>query len=82
MSNPKMKNSKNVPGKFYCTSPDDSSGSGCIACGMCFGSTPDFFAEDENGNAYVQKQPTTPSEIAECETAMGSCPVTSIGNNG
>ncbi len=82
MSNPQMKNKKNVPGKFYCTSPDDAGGSGCIACGMCYGSAPDFFAEDENGNAYVQKQPSSPDEVQACEDAMNSCPVSSIGNNG
>ncbi len=82
MSNPQMKNKKNVPGKFYCTSPDDTSGSGCIACGMCYGSAPDFFAEDENGNGYVHKQPSSSEDIQACEDAMNSCPVSSIGNNG
>ncbi len=82
MSNPSLKNKKNVAGKFYCTSPEDSSGSGCIACGMCYGSAPEFFSEDDNGNAYVSKQPTSAEEVEACESALSSCPVSAIGNDG
>ena len=43
---------------------------------------PEFFAEDDNGNAYLKKQPTTPDEIALCIEQMDACPVNSIGKNG
>ncbi len=75
------KNSKNSAGNWYCTSPD-SDDDGCIACGACYGSAEDFFAEDDDGNAYVLKQPTTDEEIAECQDALDSCPADAIGNDG
>ena len=51
-----MKHSQNIPGPWYCD-PDDDDGEGCIACNVCYTGAPDFFAEDEDGNAYVKKQP-------------------------
>ena len=55
MSNPKNKHNLNVAGKWYTTHPDDEDGEGCIACNVCYSGAPDFFAEDEHGNAYVKK---------------------------
>lgn len=82
MANPKNKHPKNIPGPFYCTDPDDDSGEGCIACNVCYSGAPEFFAEDDMGNAYVKKQPTTPQEIELCIEQMDACPVNSIGKNG
>lgn len=82
MANPKMKHKLNVPGAWFCTDPDDDNGEGCIACNVCYTGAPDFFKEDEDGNAYVGKQPTTPDEIALCQEQLEACPVNSIGKNG
>lgn len=81
MANPDNKHKKNVPGSFYCTDPDDDSGEGCIACNVCYSGAPEFFAEDDDGNAYVQKQPQTEEEIELCKEQMDSCPVNSIGQS-
>lgn len=81
MANLKNKHPKNIPGPFYCTDPDDDGGEGCIACNVCYSGAPEFFAEDDCGNAYVKKQPTTPDEIALCIEQMDACPVNSIGKN-
>lgn len=82
MANLKHKHPKNIPGAFYCTDPDDKGGEGCIACNVCYSGAPAFFKEDDSGNAYVYKQPTTPEEIALCVEQMDACPVNSIGKNG
>jgi ferredoxin len=82
MANPKNKHAKNLPGPFYCTDPDDNSGEGCIACNVCYSGAPDFFAEDDNGNAYVKKQPVTDKEVALCQEQIDACPVNSIGKDG
>ena len=72
----------NVTGKFYCTDPDDEDGEGCIACNVCYSGAPEFFAEDDFGNAYVKKQPTTDAEIELCVEQLDACPVNSIGEDG
>ncbi|MBY0516777.1 MAG: ferredoxin [Bacteriovoracaceae bacterium] len=82
MANPKNKHEKNVAGAFYCTDPDDNAGEGCIACNVCYSGAPEFFAEDDHGNAYVKKQPTTPQEIELCQEQSDACPVNSIGKDG
>ena len=82
MSNKNMKHSKNIPGAWYCTDADDENGEGCIACNVCYTGAPDFFAEDEDGNAYIKKQPTSQAEIDLCQEQLDACPVASIGNNG
>lgn len=82
MSNPNRKHNLNVPGKWYCTDPDDEDGEGCIACNVCYSGAPDFFAEDDYGNAYIKKQPETPEEIELCREQMDLCPVNSIGEDG
>jgi len=82
VANKLMKHSKNVNGKWYCTSSADENGEGCIACGVCYGSLPNIFAEDENGEAYVICQPDGQGEISLAEEQMNACPVNAIGNNG
>jgi ferredoxin len=37
---------------------------------------------EEDGHAYVAKQPENPDEEAACKEAMEGCPVEAIGNNG
>lgn len=76
------KHSLNILGSFYCTDPSDSSGNGCIACGVCYSGAPEFFKEDKYGNAYVYKQPITDSDKELCLEQMDLCPVESINNNG
>jgi len=55
----------------------------CIACDHCWTAAPDSFAMDEDeGNAYVKNQPSTPDEVELCQDAMEGCPVESIGDDG
>lgn len=82
MANPKNKHTSNVPGPYYTTDPDDDGGEGCIACNVCYNGAPDFFAEDDYGNAFVKKQPQTSEEKALCDEMIDACPVNSIGSNG
>ena len=82
MANKDMKHSKNIDGAWFCTDPDDDDGEGCIACNVCYTGAPDFFAEDDDGNAFVKKQPTTDEEIELCTEQLEACPVNSIGNDG
>ncbi|PIK16714.1 ferredoxin [Halobacteriovorax sp. JY17] len=82
MANKDMKHEKNIAGAWYCTDPDDDNGEGCIACNVCYTGAPEFFAEDEDGNAYIMKQPTTDEEVELCVEQMEACPVASIGNDG
>ena len=60
MANKEMKHKDNTEGAWFCTDPDDDNGEGCIACNVCYTGAPDFFKEDEDGNAFVYKQPSTP----------------------
>lgn len=73
---------KNIAGQWYTTHPDDSTGEGCIACNVCYTGAPDFFAEDEDGFAYIKKQPSGPTEEALCQEQLDACPVGSIGKDG
>jgi ferredoxin len=67
---------QNVRGKFYV----DSS---CIYCELCDEIAPSIFREcNEQGWAYVFKQPETPEELQLCLDAVGSCPTSSIGTDG
>ena len=81
MANKKEKHQDNVDGKFYTTGPDDDMAS-CIACGVCYMGAPEFFQDDEDGNAYVKKQPKTEEEIELCIEQLEACPVESIGDDG
>lgn len=67
---------ENVSGKYYV---DDQ----CIACDACVMEAEDFFEmNDEEGHAFVKKQPSNESELEECENALAACPVDAIGNDG
>jgi ferredoxin len=82
MANKNAKHKKNIPGLWYCTDPDDENGEGCIACNVCYSAAPDFFAEDESGNAYIKRQPTTQEERDLCQEQIDACPVSAIANDG
>lgn len=66
----------NVAGKFYV---DDQ----CIACDACVCEAPNFFEmNDDDGHAFVKKQPTNEKELQECMDALEACPVEAIGDDG
>jgi ferredoxin len=52
----------------------------CIACGLCFGTHPEFFAFAANGKAEAIKQPTTDEEKATVQEAIDNCPVGAISD--
>lgn len=67
---------QNVDGEYYV---DDQ----CIACDACVVEAPNFFEmNDDDGHAYVKKQPTKPHEIEESLNALAACPVEAIGKDG
>ncbi len=66
---------QNVAGKWYVDQT-------CIACDACVTTAPENFAMDENdGHAFLKKQPVTPEEQDKCREAMEGCPVEAIGND-
>ena len=65
----------NKPGKVFV---DQS----CIACDACVLTAPNNFAmHEEDGHAFVSKQPGSPEEEELCKEAMEGCPVEAIGND-
>ena len=52
----------------------------CIACGLCFGTHPEYFAFGADGKAEVIKQPETNEEIASVHEAIANCPVWAISD--
>jgi ferredoxin len=76
MADPKSRGEKNLPGKYYV---DDQ----CIACDACVMEAELFFMmDDDEGLAYVYRQPINKDEEEVCENALAACPVEAIGNNG
>ena len=76
MAEKEAKNEFNVDGKFYV---DDQ----CIACDACVIEAPDFFEmHDEEGHAFVKKQPQNAKDLEYCDAALESCPVEAIGTDG
>ena len=76
MADKSSKWQENAQGAFYV---DDQ----CIACDACIVEAPKFFEmNDEDGHAYVKLQPMKPEEIEECQSALDSCPVGAIGDDG
>ncbi len=76
MADKSNKWTQNITGKFYV---DDQ----CIACDACVMEAPGFFEmNDDDGHAFVKKQPKTPQELEECLSAMEACPVEAIGQDG
>lgn len=53
----------------------------CIACDACVLAAPkNFKMHEEDGHAYVAKQPESQDEIAACKEAKEGCPVEAIGD--
>ncbi len=65
----------NVKGPWYVDS-------NCIGCGLCSATAPDIFELNNEGQAIVKRQPSSPDETAQAEQALNDCPVQSIGNDG
>lgn len=67
---------ENKRGKIYV---DQS----CIACDACVLTAPkNFSMHEEDGHAFVSRQPETPEEEALVKEAIEGCPVEAIGNDG
>ncbi len=67
---------ENIKGQFYV----DRS---CIACDACVTAAPENFSMDENdGHAFLSKQPKSDEEVEACKEAMEGCPVEAIGDDG
>ena len=76
MANKDNKWSDNKPGKVYV---DED----CIACDACVTSAPNnFVMNDDDGHAYVSKQPESEEEVEQVREAMEGCPVEAIGDDG
>lgn len=76
MADKKEKWKENANGKFYVDQT-------CIACDACVTTAPNCFSMNEDdGHAYLTKQPATPEEEDLCREAMEGCPVEAIGNDG
>ncbi len=66
----------NLKGKFYVDRT-------CIACDACCIAAPENFKMNEDdGHAYLSKQPGAASEEDQCKEAMEGCPVEAIGKDG
>lgn len=75
MADQESKVPENVPGAFYV---DDQ----CIACDACVTEAPGFFQmNDEEGYAFVFKQPSNKNDIETCMNALYACPVDAIGDD-
>lgn len=67
---------ENIKGKYYVDRE-------CIACDACVMTAPDHFGMDEDdGHAFVIKQPDGNEDEELCVEAMEGCPVEAIGNDG
>jgi ferredoxin len=67
---------ENVPGKVYV---DQS----CIVCDACVLAAPDNFEiHEEDGHAFVKKQPDSAEEEEMVQEAIEGCPVEAIGDDG
>ncbi len=76
MADKNDKYDENVKGKYYV----DRS---CIACDACVIAAPDHFGMDEDdGHAFVTKQPGSSEEEELCQEALEGCPVEAIGEDG
>lgn len=66
---------ENKPGKMFV---DQS----CIACDACVLTAPkNFSMHEEDGHAFVSKQPENAEELAAVKEAMEGCPVEAIGDD-
>ena len=76
MADAANKVSENVTGPYYV---DET----CIACEVCVGEASNNFKMTDDGDyAFVFKQPENDQEKTECDSALESCPVSAIGDDG
>ncbi len=76
MADKKNKYTQNVSGCYYVDKE-------CICCDACTLAAPDFFIlDEEEGHAYVVKQPQSQEDRDACEEALEACPVEAIGSDG
>lgn len=76
MADKEAKWEQNLSGKYYV---DDQ----CIACDACCVEAPAYFdMNDEDGHAFVKKQPESDEAEEECQNALMACPVGAIGDDG
>lgn len=76
MADKSKKYPENVKGRYFVDKE-------CIACDACVLSAPDHFSmHEEDGHAFVVKQPQTEEEEERCREALEGCPVEAIGTDG
>ncbi|MBX7231865.1 MAG: ferredoxin [Bdellovibrionales bacterium] len=76
MADKAKKYPENSPGKFFVDRE-------CIACDACILAAPNHFSmHEDDGHAFVNKQPQNKIEEDACIEAMEGCPVEAIGNDG
>ncbi len=67
---------ENAKGKFFVDKT-------CITCDACCMAAPNNFKMNENdGHAFLNKQPENRFEEEQCKEAMEGCPVEAIGSDG
>ena len=75
MANKENRWPENAPGKFYVDKD-------CIACDACVTTAPNNFAMNEDdGHAFLKRQPDSQDEAEACKEALEGCPVEAIGND-
>ena len=76
MADKNKKYPENKPGRFYVDKE-------CIACDACMRAAPENFGMNEDdGHAFIMKQPADSVEEDLCKEAMEGCPVEAIGADG
>ncbi|MBL9139297.1 MAG: ferredoxin [Verrucomicrobiales bacterium] len=67
---------KNIRGRFYVDR-------WCLDCDLCRETAPwSFTRDDEAGNSFVYRQPTTPDEVKGCLEAVEGCPQGNVHDDG
>ena len=76
MADKASKVGSNVAGAWYVDT-------NCINCNLCCTTAPEnFMTNDDEGFAYVAKQPANADGLAQCEEAKAACPVEANGDAG
>ena len=76
MADKNRKYRQNVPGPYYVDQE-------CINCDACLLAAENHFKiNEDDGHAFVCKQPETDEEKEACQEALESCPVEAIGDDG
>lgn len=75
MADKEAKREDNVPGRYYV---DEE----CTGCGVCAETAPENFKLDDEGLAFVGKQPANDEEEEACQEAKECCPADAIGDDG